>query len=184
MKKRIVVSLLSVVFAASNVCAQPLVLGQYSDINSCQVIYHDGSQNFTYGNAGQDEDVAGTNEYGSSKTLKNYKGYELRCQANLDHRQMATVSLPVGLSDFSSDVQAQLKQLPTLDVAKEAKEAKEAAKEAKEAAAAAREAAVIAKKANEAVVVANSRSISLTSASQVNGALGIARDELVLYRRK
>ena len=70
MKKRIVVSLLSVVFAASNVCAQPLVSGQYSDINSCQVIYHDGSQDFTYGNAGQDEGVAGTNKYNSSSLWK------------------------------------------------------------------------------------------------------------------
>jgi len=87
----------------------PLVTGQYSNINSCQVIYHDGSQDFTYGNAGQNEGVAGTNRYGASKTLKNYKGYELRCKADLLKRGVTTiVSLPVVLSDFSADVQKAL----------------------------------------------------------------------------
>jgi hypothetical protein len=94
--------------ARSTISATPLVTGQYSDIDSCQVIYHDGSQDFTYGNAGQNEGVAGTNSYGSSKTLKNYKGYELCCQVNLMKRRIATVSLPVVLSDFSADVQKAL----------------------------------------------------------------------------
>lgn len=142
MKKRIVVSLLSMVFAVSNVSAGPLVSGEYSDIESCQVIYHDGSHDFTYGNAGQDEGVAGTNKYGSSKTLKNYKGYELRCQANLMHRQMATVSLPVDLPDFSAAVQKALTTLAFTAVA-----------------------------------------FTITNASQIKGSLGIARDELALYRK-
>ncbi len=137
MKKRlVVVSLLSMVFAVSNVSAGPLVLGEYSDIESCQVIYHDGSHDFTYGNAGQDDGVAGTNKYGSTKILKNYKGYELRCQVILDHKYMATVSLPVDLSDFSSDVQRAL--TPT---------------------------------------------VTITNANQIKGSLGIARDELALYRK-